>query len=502
MTAPLLALTGVSKSFGTTRALDDVSFDLAPGEVHALVGENGAGKSTLLSILTGVVAPDSGAIAIDRKVVSIDGPARAQALGIGTVFQELSLAGSLTVAENIFAGRLPTVAGFVRWKELRRRARQVLATFGIRTPVDRTVDSLPAGTRQIVEIAKALSLDSRVLLLDEPTSALTSDEVEALLAILGRLKARNIGIVYVSHKLAEVFRIADRITVLRDGRVVSTRPAASTSPEMVVRDMVGRELASFEAAAHKPGAVALAARGLSRRGEFEGIDLVLRSGEIVGLAGLIGARRAELARTLAGLAAPHAGIIEVNGKPTSLGSLREAIDHGIAYVPDDRKTEGLFLTRSVTDNVAVTTLRQLSRHGVIDAGASRASARRAVDRFRIKAGGLGAAAGSLSGGNQQKLMLAKWLAIDPAIVIVNEPTKGVDIEAKREIHNELRRLASAGRAILVVSSDLPELLALSDRIVVMREGRIAGTLDGRTATEQDVMRLAAGADGAHLGEAA
>ncbi len=500
MAAPLLQLRGVSKAFGTTQALGDVSFDLLPGEVHALAGENGAGKSTLLGILTGVVSPDGGTISVDGNVGAIDGPAHAQALGIGTVFQELSLAGSLSVAENIFAGRLPTVAGLVRWKELRRRAREVLAAFGMDIPVEHAVDSLPAGSRQIVEIAKALSLNLRILLLDEPTSALTSDEVDALLGIVGRLKARGIGIVYVSHKLAEVFRIADRVTVLRDGHVVSTRPAGATSTEMVVHDMVGRELASFEGAEHKPGPVALEARGLSRRGEFAGIDLALCSGEVVGLAGLIGARRTELARTLAGLAAPHAGVVAVRGQPVRLRSLRDAIAHGIAYVPEDRKTEGLFLTRSVVDNATVTTLRRLSRFGLIDGGASRAAARGAVETFRIRTGGFGMPAGSLSGGNQQKLMLAKWLAIRPGIVIVNEPTKGVDIEAKREIHNELRRLAAGGAAILVVSSDLPELLAVSDRLVVMREGRIVGTVEGRNATEEDVMRLAAGGD--RLGEAA
>ncbi|HET7718043.1 MAG TPA: sugar ABC transporter ATP-binding protein [Bauldia sp.] len=503
MAAPLLALSGVSKAFGTTQALAGVSFDLYPGEVHALVGENGAGKSTLLAVLTGVVTPDSGTIAIDGKHVTIDGPARAQALGIGTVFQELSLAGSLTVAENIFAGRLPTMAGFVRWKELRRRAREVLGAFGMEIPVDRTVDSLPAGARQLVEIAKALSLDSRILLLDEPTSALTNDEVEALLGIVARLKARGMGVVYVSHKLSEVFRIADRITVLRDGCLVGTRPAAATSVSSVVRDMVGRDLApSDEDARRTPGAIALKARGLSRHGEFADIDLELRSREIVGLAGLVGSRRTELARTLGGLAAPHSGAVEVRGSPIRFGSPRDAMALGVVYVPDDRKSEGLFLSRSVMDNAVVTTLRRLSRFGVINAASSRMVAHHAVDRFRIKARGIDLPAGSLSGGNQQKLMLAKWLATNPGIVIVNEPTKGVDIEAKREIHNHLRRLAEAGAAILAVSSDLLELLAISDRIVIMREGRVVGTVGGRAATEEEIMRLAAGAGHHGVGEAA
>lgn len=502
MAAPLLQLRGVAKSFGTTRALIEVDFDLFSGEAHALVGENGAGKSTLLGILAGVVAPDAGKIEIDGAPVVIDGAARAQALGIGAVFQELSLADSLSAAENIFVGRLPTSMGVVRWSELRRRAREILSSLAIDFDVSRLVESLPAGARQLVEIAKALSLESRILLLDEPTSALTADEVDALMKVVRRLKASGIGIVYVSHKLAEVFQIADRVTVLRDGRRVSTRQATATSADVVVHDMIGRRLADFDEPSNEPGSIAIEVRGLGRRGEFGNVDLTLRFGEIVGLAGLIGARRSELLRTLAGVLAPHDGAIEIRGCAMRLRNLRDAMRQGIAYVPEERKTDGLFLSRSVSDNVAVAALHRFTRVGLIDNRALQADAERALNRFHVRAPSLAAEAGKLSGGNQQKLMLSKWLWTDPAMVLINEPTRGVDIESKSEIHREIRKLGAAGKAVLIASSDLPELFAVTDRIVVMREGRIAGDLETRSTTEEEVMALASGTSRAKIGDAA
>ncbi len=502
MRAPLLRLSGITKSFGTTHALSDVDFDVVGGEAHALVGENGAGKSTLLGILAGVVAPDAGSIEIGGRPVIIAGPAQAQALGVGTVFQELSLADSLSVAENIFVGRLPSFFGMVSRAELRRRAREILSGLAIDVDVDRAVDSLPAGARQLTEIAKALSLKSRILLLDEPTSALTAEEVDALLTIIRRLKASGIGIVYVSHKLAEVFQVADRITVLRDGRRISTRPAFLTSAEAVVRDMVGRELAAFSETTGTSGDIAVQAHGLGRRGEFADVDLTLRFGEVVGLAGLLGASRSELAKTLAGILAPHDGGIDIRGRPVRLTSIRDAMRRGIAYVPEDRKTDGLFLSRSVSDNFAVTALDRFARAGLIDGQAVKSATEAAMSRFHIRSPGADAEAGKLSGGNQQKLMLSKWLEIDPSIVLLNEPTKGVDVEAKREIHHEIRTLGAAGKAVLIVSSDLPELFAVTDRIVVMREGRVVGALETRATSEEEIMTLASGATRQREGEAA
>lgn len=503
MTAPLLELSGITKWYGTTRALGDVDFDLRQGEVHALVGENGAGKSTLLAILSGVVAPDKGTIRIGGRPVAIDNPSKAQALGISTVFQELSLAGALTVAENVFVGRAPTTCGIIRWSELRRRTRQILSAFGIDIDVGRPVDRLRAGKRQLVEIAKALSLDARILLLDEPTSALTSEEVAALFAIIRRLKPRGIGIVYVSHRMTEVFGIADRVTVLRDGRRITTRAVAETSIDDVVRAMVGRNLEIFAAGtASVPGPVALAARDDGTEGNPRYPELEIRFGEVVGLAGLEGSRRSELARSLVGLRRPPRGAaIEIKGRPIRLRSLRDAMTRGIAYVPDDRKAEGLFLSMSVTENFVVTALGRFARLGWMERAAAKEAVGKAVERFRIKVPSLAAAAGKLSGGNQQKLMLSKWLASDPVIVVTDEPTKGVDVEAKGEIHKEIRRLAVAGKAILVISSDLPELFAICDRIVVMREGQIVGDLPTPSATEEIVMALASGT-GDKIGEEA
>jgi ribose transport system ATP-binding protein len=505
MTAPLLVLSGITKWYGTTRALGDVDFGLRQGEVHALVGENGAGKSTLLAILAGVVAPDRGEIAISGQLVTIGNPSEAQAFGISTVFQELSLAGALTVAENVFVGRAPTTCGIIRWGELRRRTRQILSAFGIDINVGSPVDRLPQGKRQLVEIAKALSLDARILLLDEPTSALTRDEVAALFAMLERLKTRGIGIVYVSHQMGEVFRIADRVTVLRDGKRITTRVVAETSIDDVVRAMVGRELGTFTAeTAPVPGPVALATRCGGAKGKSGHLELEIRFGEVVGLAGLMGSRRSELARSLVGLRQPPKGVaIEIGGRPTRLRSLRDAMSRGIAYVPDDRKTEGLFLSMSIVENFVVTRLRRFSRLGWIERGMARDATIKAVERFRVRVPSLTAAAGKLSGGNQQKLMLSKWLAADPAIVVIDEPTRGVDVEAKLEIHQEIRHRAAVGKAILVISSDLPELLAISDRIVVMREGQIVGNLPTAAATEEVVMALASGTTGQIMeGEAA
>jgi ribose transport system ATP-binding protein len=331
---------------------------------------------------------------------------------------------------------------------------------------------------------------------------LTVDEVHALFRVLRKLRTRGIGIVYVSHNMAEVFRIADRITVLRDGRKVSTRPISETSTDSVVHDMVGRHLTAFTHAQSAPGQPALVTRGLSRRGEFTGVDLAIRFGEVVGLAGLLGAYRTQLLCTLAGILRPHAGTMELCGEPVRFRDLRDAMRRGIAYVPDDRRTDGLFLTRSVNENAVITTLRRFTHMGLVDARASRVAVGQMMDRFHIKIPGLGAPARKLSGGNQQKLMLSKWLQINPAILLVNEPTKGVDVEAKSDIQREIRQLATAGKAVLVLSSDLPELLAVSDRIVVMRDGRVLAALETCEVTEEAVLRIASGAERPIPGEAA
>lgn len=491
--APLLEIQEVSKSFAGTQALSRVSFSLGAGEVHALVGENGAGKSTLVNIIAGVLRPDEGTIRIGGEAISIENPRRAQALGIGMVFQELSLVESLTVAENVFGNRAPARLGVTDWRRLNDRTRRILALLGLAVEPTAMVADLPVGKRQLVEIAKALSLDVRILILDEPTSALAPDEVESLFTVIRRLRAQGIGVIYITHRVAELFAIADRVTVLRDGHVITSRATAECDTNAIIRAMVGRDLeaASVRSSAGV-GAPILEARGLSRAGSFESVDLTLHVGAIVGLAGLMGAHRSELGRTLVGALRQTGGQIRLNGNSVRLNDVGAAMRNGIAYVTDDRKADGLFLEMSIAGNVIATTLRRFSRFGLIDTRAATRAAQQRMAALRIKAPDPQQLVARLSGGNQQKVMLAKGLEAGPRIFIIDEPTKGVDIGAKREIHQILRGLADAGAALLVISSDLPELLQLCDRILVMREGRLVGELDREAATEETVMTIAAG----------
>ncbi len=491
--APLLEIQEVSKSFAGTQALSRVSFTLGAGEVHALVGENGAGKSTLVNIIAGVLRPDEGAIRIGGEAIPIENPRRAQALGIGMVFQELSLVESLTVAENVFGNRAPARLGLTDWRRLNERTRGILALLGLAVEPTAMVADLPVGKRQLVEIAKALSLDVRILILDEPTSALAPDEVESLFTVIRRLRAQGIGVIYITHRMAELFAIADRVTVLRDGHVITSRATAECDTNAIIRAMVGRDLEAVSVRSSAGvGAPLLEARGLSRAGSFESVDLTLHVGEIVGLAGLMGAHRSDLGRTLVGALRQTGGQIRLNGNSVRLNDVGAAMRNGIAYVTDDRKADGLFLDMSIAGNVIATTLRRFSRFGLINTRAGRRVARQRMAALRIKAPDPQQLVARLSGGNQQKVMLAKGLEAGPRIFVIDEPTKGVDIGAKHEIHQILLGLADDGAALLVISSDLPELLQLCDRILVMREGRIVGELDREEATEEIVMTIAAG----------
>ena len=489
----LLQLGSVTKSFGSNLVLDSLDFELRSGEIHALCGENGAGKSTCLGLLYGLHQPNGGTIYRAGEPLRIESPAQAQTLGISCVFQELSLAGALSVAENIYAGRAPTRFGVVDWPKLRTQAEELLAEFGLDIDVSRPVDSLPISSRQIVEIAKALSLNSRVLLLDEPTSALAPDEVEALFEVLRRLTAKGIGIVYVSHHMSEIFQIADRITVLRDGRRISTLPTAETSQEQVVAEMIGGahpgEIRPDAAAA---GKVVLRVEALSNPPLFDDISFTARAGEIVGIAGLMGARRSEIVRSIVGLAQGAKGGLEVKDKPVRFGSLREAMRAGIGFVPEERKTEGLFLDQSLSDNLVSASLADHALLGVMQPGSIQDASRQAIEAFSVKAGGIHERIGALSGGNQQKIMLAKWLKRRPDILFIEEPTKGVDVGAKFQIHSELLRCAAEGMAIILVSSDFPELVSLSTRILVIHEGRMMGDIAASEATEDRLLQMAAG----------
>lgn len=489
----LLSLHGVQKSFGSNAVLKDIDFSLNKGEIHALVGENGAGKSTCLGLLYGLHAPSAGEIKRDGSAVRILSPSHAQDLGIGCVFQELSLAGSLSIAENIFAGRAPSRLGIVNWKELRQRAEALLAEFDLSLDVTAPVESLPISTRQIVEIAKALSLDSKVLLLDEPTSALTPDEVEALFKVLRSLASRGIGIVYVSHHMSEIFAISDRISVLRDGHMISSKTTEETSQAQVVAEMIGSaHPGDVERATDTLGDVVLEVSNLSQDGHFFDISFQLRKGEILGLAGLLGSRRSEIVRCIAGLTQSEAGKIALNGQEVAFPSLRAAMRAGVGFVPEERKTEGLFLDDPLGANLVSASMEKHTSLGLLSARSIKAASESAISTFSVKTRGPAEKIGSLSGGNQQKVMLAKWLERSPDLLIIEEPTKGVDVGAKFQIHTELMRRAAAGMAILVVSSDFPELVSLATNILVVHEGRISGSVAAQDATDDMLLQMAAG----------
>lgn len=500
MSAPLLEVRGVSKSFPGTQALSDVSFDLLPGEVHALMGENGAGKSTLMHILSGVYVPDAGEIRINGQPVQINNPRQAQDLGIGMVFQELSLVSSLSIAENIFPNRAPSrLPGVIDWPRLYQNTRQLIAQFDQDLDVRTPVGMLNVTTRQIIEIVKAFSLNAKILLLDEPTSALTLDEVERLFDTIRRLKQRGIGIVYVSHRIAEVMEITDRVTVLRDGKLVGTYATADMTPDALIEKMVGRKLLNdlFAKRTSSNGAELLRVEKLTRKNEFSDISFEVRKGEIIGVAGLKGARRSELFRALVGITRPSSGQIWLEGKLMNFRSPQQAFARGMAYLPEERKTDGLFLRMPLSRNIVSATLKNFARWGIMSRRREVDASQHLAQRLNIRATSMRQTVGRLSGGNQQKVMLSKWLIERPQILIIDEPTKGVDVGTKAEVHQLLRQLADQGVGILFISSELPEILGLAQRILVMYEGRIRGELLADETDEQTIMTLASGYEAAH-----
>ncbi len=490
----LLSLTGISKGFPGVQALSDVSFSLAAGEVHALMGENGAGKSTLIKILCGVQPPDSGKILIDGKPVTVGSPVEARALGIAPVHQELHLEPYLSVAENIFLGCQPrTRFGTIDWKGMVAAARGILDELGVGLDATAEVGRLSIAERQVVAIARAVSTRARIMIFDEPTSSLTRRETELLLSLIRRLRDQGIGIVYVSHRMEEIFDLCDRVTVFRDGRYVSTGRVAETSLDQLIRAIVGRDIVALPMKATAiPGKTLLDVCGLSKKGLLHDISFSLRSGEIVGLSGLVGSGRTELARTIFGDITPDSGEILVDGTPVARGGPRAAIAAGIGLVPEDRKDQGLVVDLSVMANIGMPSLGVLGRFGVLSRRRERRLAEDYVKRLAIRTPTVGQKAMFLSGGNQQRVVIAKWLATRPKVLIVDEPTRGVDVGAKSEIHALLRSLASEGMAILMISSDLPEVLAVSDRILVMNSGRISGELSGDAVTQEQVMGHAMG----------
>jgi rhamnose transport system ATP-binding protein len=491
---PAVELRGITKQFGAVQALRGIDLALHGGQVHALVGENGAGKSTVVKILAGVHRPDLGQVLVDGEPVVLHSPADARDRGIAVIYQEPTLFPDLDVAENVFMGRHPRgQLGRVDWPRMYREVEQLLASLGVRLNPRIPVQGLSVADQQLVEIAKALSLDASVLVMDEPTAALSAREVDELFAIVRRLRDRGVALLFVSHRLDEVFELADQVTVLRDGAHVVTAPAEALTTDQVVRHMVGRRLETlFPKEAAEIGGTVLEVQGLSRVGAFEDISFELRRGEVLGCAGLVGAGRTELARVLFGIDRPDAGRILVGGREVQIGSPAAAMAHGIAYVPEDRHQQGLVLEFGIADNVVLPILRRVSRLGILDRRRARSLARDYTERLRVRSTGLDQLAGALSGGNQQKVVLAKWLTTNPEILLLDEPTRGIDIGAKAEVHRIVSGLAGGGLAILLISSELPEVLAASDRVLVFHQGRLAGVFTRAEATEERLMFAATG----------
>lgn len=497
MAEPVLTINRVTKHFGPVKALTDVDFTLERGEVHALCGENGAGKSTLMNIIAGVLQPNEGEIRVDGKVVRISSPAAAQSLGIGLVHQEVALCPDVTVAENMFmAATNRRRAPLMNYRALERGAQAVMDRLAA-IDVRRKVADLPISSQQLVEIAKALTLDCRVLILDEPTAALTETEAQQLFSIIRDLRANGISIIYISHRMAEIFSLCDRVTVFRDGRYVCTERIVDLTPDDVVRRMVGREITQLYPEKLGPDEAScetiFEVDGIGDGGRFHGVSFALKKGEILGIGGLIGSGRTELAEGICGLRPRTAGTVRLHGKAEKIKSYSDAVKGGIVYLSEDRKGSGVFLEMSIAQNISVLDLKSLTNSaGLMDGRGEAAFAEDLARRLAIRMGGIEAPVKSLSGGNQQKVAIAKQLAVKPKVILMDEPTRGIDVGAKAEIHRLLRELARSGIGIIVISSEMPELLGLADRVLVVREGRIAGELGSDEMTEEAVIRLASG----------
>jgi rhamnose transport system ATP-binding protein len=491
----LLRASGIAKAFGGVQALKRVSLDLRAGEVHALVGENGAGKSTLIKIITGALQPDEGTLELAGQPIVHSDPVTARRLGIAAIYQQPALFPELTVAENIALGVEQGGAWqWVQWSERRSKARELLSRVGASIHPDAEVCSLTMPEQQLVEIARTLGAEARVLIMDEPTASLSEREVEKLHDVVRGLRSAGVGVIYISHRLDELFQIADRVTVLRDGALVATQPMNHVDRDGLVRMMVGRELtAVFPKTTAQIGEPVVELRGLGCRATgVRGINLTVRTGEIVGLAGLVGAGRTELARVLFGLTPADEGQITLRGKRVAIDSPRRAIELGIAYVPEDRRRHGVILDLPVAANTSLAVLKQLSSGGRLSFARERTLARTMVERLAVKTPSIDTPVGHLSGGNQQKVAVARWLATEPSLLILDEPTQGIDIGAKAEIHRLMGELTARGIAILLISSELPEILGMSDRVVVMRGGVIEGELSRDQATQERILSLALG----------
>lgn len=491
----VLEMTGIKKSFSGIYALNGIDFSLERGEVHALLGENGAGKSTLIKVLGGIHQPDCGSIRIDGREVRVRNVAEARENGIGIIHQEIVLVPYLTVAQNLFLGREIIKHGVVDMAETNRRAEEMISSLGVHIQTDTMVEDLTIAQQQMVEIVKAVSFDGRIIVMDEPTSSLSNEEVEQLFEIIARLKEKKVSIIYISHRMEELFRISDRVTIIRDGTYVGTRETSKTTANELVAMMVGRDLESFYARDFNDlsGAdTALEVKNLTSEGTFENISFHVRKGEILGFAGLVGAGRSEIMECIFGARPYQSGEITLNGKTVSFKNPMQAIQAGIALVPEDRKKQGLVLGNSVAFNLTLASLRFYMNGIAISEKKRKAVIDSYFEKLRIKAASSKIEAGSLSGGNQQKVVLGKWLATKPDVLILDEPTRGVDVNAKFELYSVINELAKNGIAIIMVSSELPEIINMCDNVCVIREGKLTGVLAKDDLSQEEIMKYAAG----------
>lgn len=489
-----IEMQGIHKAFGTNQVLKGVDFELGAGEVHALMGENGAGKSTLMNILVGLHALDEGHITVDGKETYFANPGEAEKHGITFIHQELNIWPEMTVLENLFIGReLNLPYGLLDTRKMKRLAREQLQRLSVDLPLNKEAGTCSVGQQQMIEIAKALMTEAKVIIMDEPTAALTEREIVKLFEIIRSLKAEGVSVVYISHRMEEIFAICDRITVMRDGITVDTKEIPATNFDEVVRKMVGRELTErYPKRNPKPGDVILEVKNATRRGLFENISFNVRAGEVVGFSGLMGAGRTEIMRAIFGLDKLDEGQIVLRGKTINIRRPEDAVRHGIGFITEDRKDEGLVLDFSIRENMALPNLFSFTSKGFISSRKEREFVDTLIKRLQVKTQSAETPASSLSGGNQQKVVIAKWIGIGPSLLILDEPTRGVDVGAKREIYQLINELTDRGVAIIMVSSELPEVLGMSDRIIVIHEGQIGGELAGSEATQENIMTLATG----------
>ena len=497
----LLQLKGIDKAFPGVKALSGAALNVYPGRVMALVGENGAGKSTMMKVLTGIYTRDAGTLLWLGKETTFTGPKSSQEAGIGIIHQELNLIPQLTIAENIFLGReFVNRFGKIDWKTMYAEADKLLAKLNLRFKSDKLVGDLSIGDQQMVEIAKSLMTDAKIIIMDEPTAALTETEIDQLFGVVRRLKEKGVGFIYISHRMEEIFEIADKVTVMRDGLSITEYATKDVTMKQLVKDMVGREIDDFypdRTPDHGP--VAMEVKGLTENGVFKDVSFTVHQGEILGFSGLMGAGRTEIMRAIFGIDKYQSGEILLDGKPVKIRDPQDAIRHNIGFLTENRKDEGLILEDSLHDNIVLPSIDGFVKHGLVDDKATDEFVRMLMKRLTVKAMGPDVSAGSLSGGNQQKVVLAKWIGSGSKVLILDEPTRGVDVGAKREIYDLMNELTDRHVAIIMISSDLPEVLGMSDRIAVVYEGKIIGILDGKTATQESIMTLATGGVEEHAG---